>query len=69
MPIPISFTINGVSRHVEVEDARVTLLDLLRERLDLTGHQEGLRPRAVRRLHGAARRPAGQCLPGARGQP
>ena len=37
----ISLTINGVRRNVELEDPRVTLLDLLRERLDLTGTKKG----------------------------
>src|ERR1700693_4590379 len=34
-------TINGVRRNVELADPRVTLLDLLRERLDLTGTKKG----------------------------
>src|SRR5215831_3724093 len=33
----ISFTVNGVRRDVALSDPRVTLLDLLREQLDLTG--------------------------------
>ena len=37
MGLSISLTVNGMARRVELEDARVTLLDLLRERLDLTG--------------------------------
>jgi xanthine dehydrogenase YagT iron-sulfur-binding subunit len=41
MSIPITLTINGARRRVELEDARVTLLDLLRERLDLTGTKKG----------------------------
>ncbi len=41
MSFPISLTINGVRRDVELEDPRVTLLDLLRERLDLTGSKKG----------------------------
>ena len=41
MGIPITITVNGAEHHVEVEDARVTLLDLLRERLDLTGTKKG----------------------------
>ncbi|MBX9931122.1 MAG: (2Fe-2S)-binding protein [Methylobacterium sp.] len=41
MSIPITLTVNGVPRHVVIEDARVTLLDLLRERLDLTGAKKG----------------------------
>jgi len=41
MSLSISLTINGVQRTVELEDPRVTLLDLLRERLDLTGTKKG----------------------------
>ena len=37
----ISLTINGVARHIALDDPRVTLLDLLRERLDLTGTKKG----------------------------
>jgi xanthine dehydrogenase YagT iron-sulfur-binding subunit len=37
MSLPLSLTINGVPRSVTLDDPRVTLLDLLRERLDLTG--------------------------------
>jgi len=38
---PISLTVNGVKRNVELDDPRVTLLDLLRERLDLPGTKKG----------------------------
>ena len=41
MTLSISLTINGVRRTVELDDPRVTLLDLLRERLDLTGTKKG----------------------------
>ena len=41
MGIPITLTVNGVRHQTELEDARVTLLDLLRERLDLTGTKKG----------------------------
>ena len=37
----ISLTVNGVRRDVELEDPRVMLLDLLRERLHLTGTKKG----------------------------
>ena len=37
----LSITVNGVRRDVELDDPRVTLLDLLRERLDLTGTKKG----------------------------
>ncbi len=41
MPYSISLNVNGVPRDVEIEDPRVTLLDLLRERLQLTGTKKG----------------------------
>src|SRR5260370_6005762 len=41
MNFSISLTVNGVRRDVELGDPRVTLLDLLRERLDLTGTKKG----------------------------
>src|ERR1700687_5777640 len=41
MNFSISLTVNGVRRDVELEDPRVTLLDLLRERLHLTGTKKG----------------------------
>jgi xanthine dehydrogenase YagT iron-sulfur-binding subunit len=41
MSLPISLTINGAQRSVELNDPRVTLLDLLRERLGLTGAKKG----------------------------
>ena len=37
----ISLTLNGERRDVELDDPRVTLLDLLRERLHLTGTKKG----------------------------
>src|SRR6201994_4284386 len=41
MSLSISLTINGTARQVALDDLRVTLLDLLRERLDLTGTKKG----------------------------
>jgi len=41
MNLPLSLTINGVRREIVLDDPRVTLLDLLRERLDLTGTKKG----------------------------
>jgi xanthine dehydrogenase YagT iron-sulfur-binding subunit len=41
MAFSTTLTVNGVTRIVELDDARVTLLDLLRERLDLTGTKKG----------------------------
>jgi xanthine dehydrogenase YagT iron-sulfur-binding subunit len=41
MNFPTTLTVNGVARTVELDDPRVTLLDLLRERLELTGTKKG----------------------------
>ncbi len=41
MSLSITLTINGTPRTIELDDPRVTLLDLLRERLDLTGTKKG----------------------------
>jgi xanthine dehydrogenase YagT iron-sulfur-binding subunit len=41
MNLSIDLTVNGVRRTVELEDPRVMLLDLLRERLHLTGTKKG----------------------------
>jgi len=41
MSLSVTLTINRVARTVELDDPRVTLLDLLRERLDLTGTKKG----------------------------
>ncbi|WP_395449378.1 (2Fe-2S)-binding protein [Aminobacter sp. UC22_36] len=41
MSLSIGLTINGQLRTVVLDDPRVTLLDLLRERLDLTGTKKG----------------------------
>ncbi len=41
MSLSITLTINGAARHIPLDDPRITLLDLLRERLDLTGTKKG----------------------------
>jgi xanthine dehydrogenase YagT iron-sulfur-binding subunit len=41
MTFSVSLTVNGVKRNVELDDPRVTLLDLLRERFDLSGAKKG----------------------------
>ena len=41
MGFSITLTVNGVTRTIVLDDPRVTLLDLLRERLDLTGTKKG----------------------------
>jgi xanthine dehydrogenase YagT iron-sulfur-binding subunit len=41
MPHSLTLTINGVRRDVDLDDPRVTLLDLLRDRLELTGTKKG----------------------------
>ena len=41
MSVSVSLTVNGMVRNISLEDPRVTLLDLLRERFDLTGTKKG----------------------------
>ena len=41
MSLSISLTINGERRTIALDDLRITLLDLLRERLDLPGTKKG----------------------------
>jgi xanthine dehydrogenase YagT iron-sulfur-binding subunit len=41
MNLPIQLTVNGEPRDFVLDDPRVTLLDLLRERLQLTGTKKG----------------------------
>jgi xanthine dehydrogenase YagT iron-sulfur-binding subunit len=41
MGFATTLTVNGVTRTVQLDDPRVTLLDLLRERLGLTGTKKG----------------------------
>ena len=41
MTIAIRLTVNGAPRELDLDDPRVTLLDLLRERLHLTGTKKG----------------------------
>lgn len=41
MSLSVTLTINRVPRTIELDDPRVTLLDLLRERLDLPGTKKG----------------------------
>jgi xanthine dehydrogenase YagT iron-sulfur-binding subunit len=41
MNLPLRFTVNGEQREITLDDPRVTLLDLLRERLQLTGTKKG----------------------------
>ncbi|KQR76028.1 (2Fe-2S)-binding protein [Rhizobium sp. Leaf341] len=41
MPFSISLTVNGQPNSIALDDPRVTLLDLLRERLHLTGTKKG----------------------------
>jgi xanthine dehydrogenase YagT iron-sulfur-binding subunit len=41
MGFSTTLTVNGVTRAVQLDDPRVTLLDLLRERLGLTGTKKG----------------------------
>src|ERR1700740_945993 len=41
MSLSTTFTVNGIKRTIPLDDPRVTLLDLLRERLELTGTKKG----------------------------
>ena len=41
MSIPLALVVNGARRTIDLDDPRVTLLDLLRERLGLTGAKKG----------------------------
>jgi xanthine dehydrogenase YagT iron-sulfur-binding subunit len=41
MPVSTTLKVNGVTRTVHLDDPRVTLLDLLREHLELTGTKKG----------------------------
>src|SRR5580658_4688796 len=41
MAFSTTLTVNGVTRTIQLDDPRVTLLDLLRERLELTGTKKG----------------------------
>jgi xanthine dehydrogenase YagT iron-sulfur-binding subunit len=41
MSFPTTLTVNGVRRAFDIDDPRLTLLDLLRERLHLTGTKKG----------------------------
>jgi len=41
MTIPIRLTLNGKPHAIDLDDPRITLLDLLRERLSLTGAKKG----------------------------
>src|ERR1700704_6773960 len=41
MGFPTTLAVNGVTRTIQLDDPRVTLLDLLRERLHLTGTKKG----------------------------
>jgi len=41
MALTTTLTVNGVRQTIQLDDPRVTLLDLLRERLNLTGTKKG----------------------------
>ncbi|MBU2361052.1 MAG: (2Fe-2S)-binding protein [Alphaproteobacteria bacterium] len=41
MSLSINLTVNGVARDIALDDPRVTLLDLLRERMGLPGTKKG----------------------------
>ena len=56
--VPVRLTVNGRPVDLKIEP-RVTLLDALRMRADLTGNKRVLRSRRLRRLHDDRRRPHG----------
>ena len=58
----VSLTVNGVQHEVEV-DHRTSLLDLLRERLDLTGTKKGCDAGACGACTVNGQRHPRQCLP------
>jgi xanthine dehydrogenase YagT iron-sulfur-binding subunit len=41
MAFRMTLTVNGITRAIQLDDPRVTLLDLLREHLELTGTKKG----------------------------
>jgi xanthine dehydrogenase YagT iron-sulfur-binding subunit len=41
MSLSTTLTVNGITRTIELDDPRITLLDLLRARLHLTGAKKG----------------------------
>ncbi len=70
MATTVTLIVNGKQRSVRVDDPEMPLLYALRNDLDLHGAALRLRARAVRRLHGARRRPGGALLfvPGRQGR-
>ena len=50
MTLSLRLKINGQPREVEIDDPRITLLDLLRERLALTGAKKGCDETGVREM-------------------
>ena len=62
----VGFSVNGEARSLKV-DTRTTLLDAAARASAPDRHQERLRPRPVRRLHGDGGRPPDQFLPDPRG--
>src|SRR5690348_12395464 len=51
-PVNVRLRINGREQRIAL-DVRTTLLDALRDHVGLTGTKKGLRPWAMRRMHGA----------------
>ena len=56
--VPVIFTVNGTEQAEFVEPGAL-LVDVLRDKLGLTGDPHRLRPGHLRRLHRARRRRAG----------
>ena len=61
----ITLTVNGTPHTLQVED-RWTLVEALRDHARADRHEDRLRPRRVRRVHGAAGRQAGVLVQPAR---
>ena len=69
MAFSTTLTVNGVKRTIALDDPRVTLLDLLRERLDLTGTKKGCDRGQCGACTVHRQRTPGQFVSRARGQP
>ena len=63
MSFSTTLTVNGVTRTVELDDPHITLLDLLRERLDLTGQKGSDRGNAAPARSSSTAVGSTPCLP------
>ena len=60
--VAVMLRVNGSVRQLQL-DSRVTLLDALREHLDLVGTKKGCDQGGLRRMHGFGRRQARAVVP------